>query len=100
MWAALGTNISVFVDTLVLMLQAGGRTLEDLRALQREAALRSLLDHDTLPDPDTVGDWLLRMGDPQTGQVGLVGLGRVRDALTTRLLRRDGVTTPSTSTPP
>jgi len=83
---------SVFVDALVLMLQAGGRTLEDLRALQREEALLSLLDHDTLPDPDTVGDWLRRMGDPQTGQAGLGGLGQVRDALTARLLRRDGVT--------
>jgi hypothetical protein len=83
---------SVFVDTLVLMLQAGGRTLEDLRALEREAALLSLLDHDVLPDPDTVGDWLRRMGDPQMGQAGLVGLGQVRDALTARLLRRDGVT--------
>jgi hypothetical protein len=31
------------------------------------------------------------MGDPQTGQAGLAGLGQVRDALTARLLRRDGV---------
>ena len=30
------------------------------------------------------------MGDPQTGQAGLVGLGQVRDALTARILRRDG----------
>lgn len=44
-----------------------------------------------LPAPDTVGDWLRRMGDPQTGQTGLAGLGQVRDALTARLLRRDGV---------
>ena len=83
---------AVFVETIILLLQAGGRTLEDLRELEREAALLSLLDHDVLPDPDTVGDWLRRMGDPQTGQAGLVGLGQVRDALTARLLRRDGVT--------
>jgi hypothetical protein len=31
------------------------------------------------------------MGDPTTGQAGLEGLGQVRDALTARLLRRDGV---------
>ena len=42
------------------------------------------------PDPDTLGDGLRRMGDPQTGQAGLVGLGQVRDGLHARLLRRDG----------
>lgn len=81
---------SVFVDRLILMLQAGGQCLEDLRELTREAGLLRLLDRAGIPDPDTVGDWLRRMGDPQTGQAGLVGLGQVRDALTARLLRRDG----------
>jgi hypothetical protein len=84
---------SVFVDRLILMLHAGGRSLEDLRELRREAGLLRLLDRASIPDPDTLGDWLRRMGDPQTGQVGLVGLGRVRDTLTARLLRRDGHTT-------
>jgi len=88
-----GYASSVFVDRLILMLQAGGRSLEDLRELRREVGLLRLLDRATIPDPDTVGDWLRRMGDPQTGQMGLVGLGRVRDALTARLLRRDGHTT-------
>jgi hypothetical protein len=82
---------SVFVDRLILMLQAGGRSLEDLRELRREAGLMRLLDRETLPDPDTLGDGLRRRGDPQTGPAGLVGLGRVRDALNARLLRRDGV---------
>jgi hypothetical protein len=81
---------SVFVDRLILMLQAGGRSLEDLRELRREAGLMRLLDRTALPDPDTLGDWLRRMGDPQTGQAGLVGLGQVRDVLTARILRRDG----------
>ena len=83
---------SVFVDRLILMLQAGGRSLEDLRELRREAGLLRLLGRDVIPDPDTVGDWLRRMG-AQTGQAGLVGLGQVRDALNARLLRRDGHTT-------
>ena len=81
---------SVFVDRLLLMLQAGGQCLEGLRALTREAGLLRLLGREVVPDPDTVGDWLRRMGDSQTGHAGLVGLGQVRDALTARLLRRDG----------
>ena len=51
----------------------------------------TLLGREVLPDPDTVGDWLRRLGDPAHGQAGLVGLGQVRDALTARLLRRDGI---------
>ena len=46
-----------------------------------------------MPAPDTLGDWLRRMGDPQTGHTGLVGLGQGRDALTARILRRDGQAT-------
>ena len=86
-----GYTPQVFVETVILLLQAGGRTLEDLRELTREAALLALLTHDVLPDPDTVGDWLRRMGDPQTGQAGLHGLGQVRDILNSRILRRDGI---------
>ena len=84
---------SVFVDRLILMLQAGGQSLEDLRELRREAGLLRLLDREAMPDPDTLGDWLRRMGDPRTGQAGLVGLGQVRDALTARILRHDGPAT-------
>lgn len=84
---------SVFVDRLILMLQGGGRSLEDLREWRREAGLLRLLGREVIPDPDTLGDWLRRMGDPQRGQAGLVGLGQGRDDVNARLLRRDGHTT-------
>ena len=92
---------SVFVDSLVLLLQAGGQSLEDLRELEQEAGLMKLVGRDQIPDPDTVGDWLRsacalhadrRMGDPQAGQAGLHGLGRGRDLLNQRILRRDKIT--------
>jgi hypothetical protein len=82
---------SVFVDALVLMLQGGGRSLEDLRELEREEALLKLIDQEEIPDPDSMGDWLRRMGDPEKGQAGLIGLGQVRDVLNERILRRDGI---------
>lgn len=84
-----GYAASSFVDSLVLLLQAGGRRLEDLRELRRESPLLKLVGREIIPDSDTVGDWLRRMGDPTTGQAGLLGLGAVRDMLTHRLLRRD-----------
>ena len=102
---------SVFVDSLVLLLQAGGQSLEDLRELEQEAGLRKRVGRDQIPDPDTVGDGLRsacalhlsavltaqagadrRMGDPQAGQAGLHGLGQVRDLLNQRILRRDKIT--------
>ena len=83
---------SVYVDSLVLMLQAGGRHLEDLRELEREGVLMKLIGRDCIPDPDSVGDWLRRMGDSEKKGAGLLGLGSVRDAISRRILRRDGIT--------
>jgi len=86
-----GYNASVFVDSLVLMLQGGGRSLEDLRELERESALMRLLRMDGVPDPDTIGDWLRRMGNPENGGRGYLGLGDIRDEINHRILRHDGV---------
>jgi len=86
-----GYNASVFVDSMVLMLQGGGRCLEDLRELERESALMKLLRMDRLPDPDTIGDWLRRIGNPENGGIGYLGLGKMRDEINNRILRHDGV---------
>jgi len=84
-----GFKPSVFVDTLVLMLQGGGRSFEDIRELKYEEGLMKLIDIDNIPDPDSVGDWARRMGNLQTGQRGLNGLGVVRDKLNHRMMKRD-----------
>jgi len=86
-----GFDPSEMVDTVVLMLQGGGRSLEDLRELKTEEGLMKLIGRDEIPEPDTVGDWLRRMGDPKTGQLGLEGLDRVRDKISERVLKRDGI---------
>jgi len=86
-----GFDPSVMVDSLVLMLQGGGRSLEDLRELKQEEGLMRLIGRDDIPEPDTVGDWLRRMGDPKAGQLGLKGLDRVRDKINGRILKRDGI---------
>lgn len=86
-----GFEPSVVVDSVVLMLQGGGRSLEDLRELKNEEGLMELIDRDEIPEPDTLGDWLRRMGDPQSGQRGLNGLDGVRDKINGRILRRDGI---------
>lgn len=84
-----GYSPSVYVTALVLMLQGGGSSLEDLRDLDRERELLSLLGQKKLPSPDAVGDWLRRMGDPCPGAMGLQGLDRVRSILNARVLSRE-----------
>jgi hypothetical protein len=86
-----GFDPSEMVDAVVLMLQGGGRSLEDLGELKDEEGLMELIGRDEIPEPDTVGDWLRRMGDPKTGQLGLEGLDRVRDKINERVLKRDEI---------
>jgi hypothetical protein len=86
-----GFDPSVMVDSLVLMLQGGGRSLEDLRELKNEEGLMKLIDREEIPEPDTAGDWLRRMGEPEVGQGGLKGLDRVRNKINERILKRDGI---------
>ncbi len=86
-----GYTPSVFVNSLVLMLEGGGRSLEDIRELAEEGELMKLIGESNIPDPDTVGDWLRRMGDPESGQLGLKGLDKVRNIINERILRRDGI---------
>jgi hypothetical protein len=86
-----GFDPSEIVDAVVLMLQGGGRSLEDLRELKNEEGLMKLIGQEEIPEPDTVGDWLRRMGDPGRGEAGLRGLDRVRDRINERILRRDGI---------
>jgi len=86
-----GFEPSEIVDAVVLMLQGGGRSLEDLRELKDEEGLMELIGRDEIPEPDTVGDWLRRMGDANRGKPGLEGLDRVRGKINERILRRDGI---------
>jgi hypothetical protein len=83
---------SVIVEALVLMLEGGGRSLEDLRELKNEEGLRGLIGGKEIPEPDTVGDWLRRMGEPKAEQAGIEGLDRVRGKINERILKRDGIT--------
>jgi hypothetical protein len=52
-----------FVRSLVWMLHAGGRRLEDLRELRAEHEVLKELGLEGVPDAGTVGDWLRRQGE-------------------------------------
>ena len=69
---------------MVLMLTGGGRSLEDLRMVHGDSALRRLLNLDRLPSTDATGDWLRRTGNGE----GLAGLDRVNRRIVAQRLRK------------
>ena len=82
-----GYKASEYVFPLVLMLNGGGRSLEDSRVIRQDAGLREVLPLARIPSSDAIGDWLRRMG---TGE-GLEGLQGVNQRLLKRAMREDGM---------
>lgn len=74
-----------YIEPLVLMLYGGGRHIEDLRELREDRALLGATQMGEIPSCSAYGDWLVRMGGGQ----GLVGLHRVIEEFTRKVLRRD-----------
>jgi len=59
-----GYQPSVFIKTLMLMQHEGSFRLDDVRHIQEDDALRSVLGIDRFPQATTLGDWLRRMANP------------------------------------
>ncbi len=76
------------VFPLVLMLNGGGRSLEDLRQIRDDEGLREVLPLHRMPSSDATGDWLRRNG----ATAGLEGLGKVNRRAIKRGLKYDGIT--------
>ena len=83
-----GYKPSRYVEPIMLMLQGGGRTLEDLRVIRNDVALCELLGMKEIPSSDATGDWMRRKGKDE----GLSGLGAVRRLVVRRALNRDKAT--------
>lgn len=57
-----GYKPSEFIKTLILMQHEGRFHLDDIRHLQADEALRTVLGLNKLPQATTLGDWLRRVG--------------------------------------
>jgi hypothetical protein len=86
--SAVGYKPSQYVEPLMLMLQGGGRSLEDLRVIRSDGALRELMGIQAMPSSDAVGDWLRRQGKGD----GLTGLAAVRRLVVRRALNLSTIT--------
>jgi len=80
-----GYLASEHVFPLVLMLNGGGRCLEDIREIRNDAGLREILPLDRMPSTDATGDWLRRSGN----NGGLEGLGAVNRWILKRALKKE-----------
>jgi hypothetical protein len=58
-----GFQPSEFINALVLMQHEGSFHLDDIRHLQEDEALRTVLGLKQLPGATTLGDWLRRIGN-------------------------------------
>jgi len=83
-----GYHPSEHVFPLILMLNGGGRSLEDIRQIRMDEGLREILPLKRIPSSDAVGDWLRNMG----ANGGLAGLETVNRTLLKRAMKHDGIT--------
>jgi len=78
---------SEYIFPLVLMLNGGGRSLEDIRIIRHNSMLRDILPLKRIPSPDAIGDWLRRTAD--SGR--LSGLEKTNKKLLKRTLEYDDI---------
>jgi len=70
-----GYKPSAFILPLILMLNGGGKAIEDIREIKVDEGLRELLCIEQIPSSDAFYSWLKRMGKAE-GLKGLEQLNR------------------------
>jgi hypothetical protein len=80
-----GFRASEHVFPLVLMLNGGGRSLEDLREIREDEGLREVLELRRMPSSDATGDWCRRAG----ANGGLEGLSKSNQGFLKRGLKKE-----------
>ena len=63
------------------MQHEGGIRLDDLKYLKKDEAITKLLGLKDIPQPDSVGDWLRRMGTSGVDAISLINKELCRIAL-------------------
>ena len=82
-----GYRASEHIFPLLLMLNGGGRSLEDLRQIRDDVGLREILPLGEMPSSDATGDWLRRGGVNGS----LEGIAKTNRQVLKRGLKHDGI---------
>jgi hypothetical protein len=83
-----GYKPSEYIFPLVLMVNGGGRALEDIRQIRADEGFREILPLKRIPSSDALGDWLRNMGV----NGGLAGLEALNRKILKRAMKYDGIT--------
>ncbi len=78
-----GFSPFTFIQSLVMMLHSGGKSLDDVRVIKEDAAMRTLLKMKNIPTADATGKWLKRHG-----LIGMYGMEHINRVLLKRYLKR------------
>ncbi len=79
-----GHHPEEFIDPVVLMLCGGADTLEGIRQIATDKALRKVLGLKRVPSSDALGSWLKRLGG-----VGLKGLDKLNRLIVNQIILKD-----------
>ena len=85
--SSVGYKPSEYIFPLVLMLNGGGCSLEDIRVIKNDEGLLEVLKIEKIPSTDAIGDWLRRIGV----NGGLADLDTVQQAFIKKGMIEDGI---------
>lgn len=78
-----GYDPFTFIQPLILMMHAGGRSLEDVRTIASDKAIREILSIKNVPKADSIGKWLKRHG-----LIGMYGIEKINEKLLKHYMKR------------
>lgn len=78
-----GFSPYTFIQSLLLMLHSGGKSLDDIRVIKEDNAMRTLLKMKNIPTADATGKWLKRHG-----LLGVYSMEQINRTLLKRYLKR------------
>jgi len=79
-----GIHANAYIQSIVMLLIAGGQTMEDIRVLHADKTVRSLSGIERMPSSDAIGKYIKR-----ETQSKVVGIQRASRAIAERVLRAD-----------
>ena len=85
-----GFKPSVFIETLILMQHEGSFHLDDVRHINDDAALRTVLGLDKIPRASSLGSWLHRLGKDNQSFTAWIQVNQA--VLKAALHQRKGIT--------
>jgi len=78
-----GYNPFEYIFSLILMLNSGGRVLEDIKEIKQDVALKQSLNIEHIPTPSGLVKWLKKVG-----LIGVYGLETINQVLLQKYLKR------------